>query len=140
MNSLFRLSILSVALILTGCGEKDKSASCSEHVHFANNVSAPSKEESEKVKNFADKVKGGLCKVHVEGHASAVGSKAYNLGISKRRADKVASQLVEHGVDASRIEKRSFGETKMKDDSSEERRVVVLSMGPSESSHESEEA
>jgi OOP family OmpA-OmpF porin len=48
----------------------------------------------------------------VEGHTDAVGSDAYNLSLSQRRADAVKSYLVGKGISSSRIESRGLGETK----------------------------
>lgn len=62
--------------------------------------------------------------VVVEGHTDAVGSDAYNQKLSERRAKRVRDYLVEHGVDASRLEVRAFGETQpVADNDSEEGRA-----------------
>jgi outer membrane protein OmpA-like peptidoglycan-associated protein len=49
--------------------------------------------------------------VIVEGHTDSVGSDAYNLKLSHRRADAVRNYLVAHGVSASRIRTEGYGES-----------------------------
>lgn len=51
--------------------------------------------------------------VRIEGHTDAKGNEAYNLDLSRRRAEAVESWLVhEGGVDAGRIETRGLGESR----------------------------
>lgn len=47
----------------------------------------------------------------IEGHTSSEGGAEYNLDLSQRRADSVKQYLVEHGVEASRLETKGFGLT-----------------------------
>ena len=47
--------------------------------------------------------------VVVAGHTDSIGSDAYNMKLSQRRADAVKDYLVSHGVDASRIRAEGFG-------------------------------
>lgn len=49
-------------------------------------------------------------RVSVEGHADAVGSDAYNLHLSKRRATAVAEELRYAGVSSNRLQKNGYGE------------------------------
>jgi outer membrane protein OmpA-like peptidoglycan-associated protein len=51
-------------------------------------------------------------RVTVEGHADAVGTRAYNRSLSDRRAAAVIQELVAAGVKSERISKRVFGEDK----------------------------
>lgn len=51
-------------------------------------------------------------RIRIEGHASAEGSKAYNLRLSQLRAQSVMAHLVEQqGVDASRLLAKGYGES-----------------------------
>lgn len=50
--------------------------------------------------------------VRVEGHTDSIGSASYNLDLSQRRADSVKAYLTSHGVAASRLNTRGFGETR----------------------------
>lgn len=47
--------------------------------------------------------------VVVEGHTDSVGSDAYNMKLSHRRADAVKRYLADHGIAASRITTEGFG-------------------------------
>jgi peptidoglycan-associated lipoprotein len=53
-------------------------------------------------------------KLVVEGHADPRGTPEMNIKVSRERAENVASFLSMNGIDKSRIEVQSFGETKMK--------------------------
>ncbi|PWG81052.1 OmpA family protein [Pararcticibacter amylolyticus] len=60
----------------------------------------------------------------LEGHASAEGTDAYNMNLSRDRANSVKTYLVNSGVDANRITVKAFGETKpIASNSTEEGRV-----------------
>ncbi len=49
----------------------------------------------------------------IEGHTDSVGSEAYNMGLSKRRAESVASYLASQGVNlGNRFATEAFGESK----------------------------
>jgi outer membrane protein OmpA-like peptidoglycan-associated protein len=50
--------------------------------------------------------------VTVEGHADAVGTRAYNRALSDRRAQAVMEELIASGVKSERLTKRVFGEDK----------------------------
>lgn len=47
----------------------------------------------------------------VEGHADATGPDAYNLKLSRKRADAVATYLESRSVKTSRLEEKGYGET-----------------------------
>jgi len=57
------------------------------------------------------KQEGGVA-VIAEGHTDSVGTEAYNLGLSKRRAAAVRDYLVAGGIAADRIQSEGFGESK----------------------------
>jgi outer membrane protein OmpA-like peptidoglycan-associated protein len=54
----------------------------------------------------------GTVAIVVEGHTDGIGSDAYNLKLSRRRADAVRGYLTEHGIAASRIRTEGFGKSK----------------------------
>ncbi|MFO7687902.1 MAG: OmpA family protein [Desulfobacterales bacterium] len=68
----------------------------------------------------------------VEGHTDAIGSEAYNMQLSQRRADSVRSYLIARGYPADLIEARGIGEIRpIADNSSAEgrsnnRRVEII--------------
>jgi len=49
--------------------------------------------------------------VEVAAHTDSSGSNAYNLALSERRAASVKNYLVAHGIDASRLSSRGYGES-----------------------------
>lgn len=51
--------------------------------------------------------------VVLEGHASMVGEAKYNQWLSKKRADKVAKELIKKGIDAQRISTVGYGEERL---------------------------
>jgi outer membrane protein OmpA-like peptidoglycan-associated protein len=48
-------------------------------------------------------------RVLIEGHTDSVGSDAYNLDLSQRRADAVRDFLLQNGVNAAQISTRGYG-------------------------------
>ena len=66
-----------------------------------------------RVNNIVDHI-GSLSylkSVSLTGHADPIGDAAYNMGLSQRRAEAVASTLAENGVDADKISVSAMGET-----------------------------
>ena len=53
-----------------------------------------------------------LRRVSIEGHTDDVNDDASNLDLSNRRAASVMRYLVEHGIDAGRLEAHGFGESR----------------------------
>jgi OmpA-OmpF porin, OOP family len=51
-------------------------------------------------------------KIEVAGHADRSGTPQYNMGLSKRRADNVAAELVRQGISRNEIAVTAFGETR----------------------------
>jgi len=50
--------------------------------------------------------------VRIEGHTDSTASEAHNQKLSERRAESVKNYLVEHNVDASRMETIGYGESR----------------------------
>ena len=50
-------------------------------------------------------------KVEVAAHTDSSGSDSYNLALSERRAASVKDYLVAHGIDATRLTSKGYGET-----------------------------
>lgn len=65
------------------------------------------KDNLEKLVDFLRQYERG---VEIEGHTDSVGSEAYNLGLSQRRAAAVERYLLDNGIDGARIETRGLGE------------------------------
>jgi outer membrane protein OmpA-like peptidoglycan-associated protein len=51
-------------------------------------------------------------KVSVEGHTDSIGSDAYNMKLSERRAESAVSYLTSKGIAASRLSAKGFGKTR----------------------------
>lgn len=51
-------------------------------------------------------------KITLEGHTDNVGTAAYNLALSRRRAEAVARELVKQGMGSDRVTHEAFGETR----------------------------
>lgn len=52
--------------------------------------------------------------VEIAGHTDTVGSAAYNLKLSQKRAEAVREYLVGHGVESARLTARGYGKTQLK--------------------------
>jgi outer membrane protein OmpA-like peptidoglycan-associated protein len=50
--------------------------------------------------------------VILEGHADAIGTQAYNLALSRRRAETVARELIGQGVRRDRVTVEAYGESR----------------------------
>jgi outer membrane protein OmpA-like peptidoglycan-associated protein len=46
---------------------------------------------------------------HIQGHTDSDGTRDHNMDLSTRRAESVKRYLVEHGIDAARLESQGFG-------------------------------
>ncbi len=63
-------------------------------------------------------------KIVIEGHTDSIGSKSYNLKLSKKRAESVKKYLMEKGIDEGKIETVGYGEEKpIESNSTEEGRA-----------------
>jgi outer membrane protein OmpA-like peptidoglycan-associated protein len=51
-------------------------------------------------------------KIALEGHTDNVGSPEYNMTLSRRRVESVATDLVKHGLKSERLSVQAFGETR----------------------------
>jgi peptidoglycan-associated lipoprotein len=59
-------------------------------------------------------------RLHIEGYASPEGAPDYNKALSQRRAVAVRDYLASRGIDASRMVVTSYGEERLKYDTSQE--------------------
>jgi len=79
----------------------------------------------------ADRMRGAMGTVRLEGHADELGTREYNLALGERRANAVRDFLVLQGVDAGSLEVISYGEERPAQEGSSEsaramnRRVVI---------------
>ncbi len=94
------------------------------------NVSAVAARTLESQANWLNSTPG--FNIRLEGHCDERGTREYNLALGERRANAVKDFLISFGVDASRIETRSFGKERPAAEGStaeawaENRRVVTI--------------
>lgn len=82
------------------------------HINFATDSAAIPSSDMPKVEKLAKfLIEHPQSKVILKGYTDNVGSAAYNLKLSKMRADSVAKALIKEGVEPSRIEAKGFGES-----------------------------
>ncbi|MCG7562128.1 MULTISPECIES: OmpA family protein [Pseudoalteromonas] len=114
---------MSDAVDAQGCTlYEDKEVTVSLLVRFPNNNSSVSQQylnDIQAVVSFLNEHPETT--VVLEGHTSAVGKADYNKWLSKKRADAVAKQLIEKGIDEMRITTVGYGEERLKntDDSAQ---------------------
>ncbi len=102
-------------------------------LHFANGKADLDEGGTAAIRKVADSLKGftGKYTVVVTGHTSAVGGKAFNKALSKKRAEAVAKVLVDSGVPASAVTAEGAGpdkplaENKTKAGQAKNRRVEI---------------
>ncbi|MCO7189922.1 MULTISPECIES: OmpA family protein [unclassified Pseudoalteromonas] len=107
---------MSDAVDAKGCTlYEDKEVTVSLLVRFPNNNSSVSQQyldDIQAVVRFLNEHPETT--VVLEGHTSAVGKAEYNKWLSKKRADAVAKQLVEKGIDEMRITTVGYGEERLR--------------------------
>lgn len=82
------------------------------NIHFAFNQFDVQKEfESELVK-LVSVLKKSESKIQLNGHTDSDGPEWYNQKLSASRAKSVSQFLIQHGIEASRINTRGYGESK----------------------------
>ena len=75
-------------------------------------------------------------RITVEGHTDNTGDPKKNQTLSEKRAESIKAEMVKHGIDASRIETKGFGDTKPVADNktkagrTQNRRVTVRKINP----------
>jgi peptidoglycan-associated lipoprotein len=104
-------------------------AALREEVYFGyNNVRVPSPDRT-----LARAVRWmtarGDAQIVIEGHADPAGTPDANRWLAQKRAESVRDYLVSVGIDASRIEVVSYGDTRLKygSDDGRNRRAAILS-------------
>ncbi len=82
-------------------------------VNFDFNSAKIKPEYMPKIQEFADFLKKNPAyKAEIQGHTDSVGSAAYNLKLSERRAKAVYEKLIELGIDKNRLTYKGYGETR----------------------------
>lgn len=100
----------------TPAGQKVNTVGCHvilslEGVNFAYNSAALSATAENKLNTAIDMLKGNpAMNIVVEGHTDNVGSDAYNMSLSERRAQSVGNYLVRNGINNNRLIVKGMGE------------------------------
>ena len=103
-------------------------------VKFPVNRFELSKEAEDKLKDFAERLKGENKNVYLEiqGHTDATGADDYNFNLGEARAEAVRRYLSKQGIALNRMSTISYGKdepvdsNKTKDGRAKNRRVVVI--------------
>ena len=84
-------------------------------VHFAFDDATVRQEDDSVLTRFANVVNSHYASstITVEGFADPAGSQAYNLELSRRRADAVRAALTEKGVDGARVRSNGYGKSRL---------------------------
>lgn len=84
-------------------------------VHFAFDDATVRQEDDSVLARFANVVQShyATSTITVEGFADPAGSQAYNLELSRRRADAVRAALTERGVDGARLRSIGYGKSRL---------------------------
>lgn len=97
-----------------------------ENINFEVNKATISEKSHTTIENIATVLKKNTA-VHVEiaGHTDNTGNETHNLTLSQKRVDSVKQQLVNSGVDASRLKAIGYGQTEplVSNDTQENRRL-----------------
>lgn len=80
------------------------------------NVNAESRESLDRLVNILKEYSGS--NILVEGHTDSTGSDAYNLTLSKNRAQSVTNYLIQNGITRDRMDTKWYGESQPKYDNS----------------------
>ena len=103
-------------------------------VKFPVNKTELSQDAEDKLKDFADRLKGENKNVYLEiqGHTDSTGAKDYNMKLGEARAEAVRRFLNKQGIALNRMSTISYGQdepvdsNKTKDGRAKNRRVVVV--------------
>lgn len=95
-----------------GCPQEKQAPVVLKGVHFEFDSATLTQDAENRLDNVVNALQAAEdINVRIEGHTDSIGSAAYNLDLSQRRADSVKTYLVNHGISASRMITRGYGET-----------------------------
>jgi len=85
-----------------------------QEIIYYNFDKGQSAETQQKIQNILDTASScSVGNINVVGHTDSSGSAAYNLGLSKRRASDVRTELIRQGVNSALISSEGKGETQL---------------------------
>lgn len=104
-------STADFAQFLSGSGEMTPHAFAPAPLNFAFGSARPTAESQRTLDEIAAALKAHpKATIRVESHTDNVGTQAGNLDLSQARADAIKNELVDRGVDRSRIETAGMGQ------------------------------
>ena len=89
----------------------DTSVGTYQNIQFEFDSSVLKTESYSTLDRLSSELRESGATVTLDGHASAEGSEAYNLTLSRDRANSVKQYLVNSGVDADKVNVQAFGES-----------------------------
>jgi OmpA-OmpF porin, OOP family len=109
-QNLFRILLTTTAFAaLAGCEQpapppQAMTPACTEHqVHFATGSVLMDADDVQTINLVSREASAPAARVILVGKTDTVGSRSYNLGLSKRRADNVNKALIANGVMPNKI-------------------------------------
>lgn len=96
-----------------GCPVEKEQSIVLKGVHFEFDSAALTAEAEDRLDSVINALKSAEeIEVKIAGHTDSIGSAAYNLKLSKERAESVKEYLVNHGIDPDRLTTVGYGETR----------------------------
>lgn len=96
-----------------GCPVEKQEPIVLKGVTFAYDSAALTAQAKERLSSVVNALKSAEnIDVLIAGHTDSIGSASYNLDLSIQRAKSVKEYLVEHGIDADRLQTKGYGETR----------------------------
>lgn len=118
------IALLAGTVLLAGCSHvcpvqsqrRSSDVSLKADAYFDTNSAVLKKADLSELDKVAARLNENKSeKVELRGYTDSTGTEAYNLQLSKRRAEAVAKYLTDKGVCAKRITTEGFGETNFVD-------------------------
>lgn len=95
-----------------GCAVEKAQAIVLKGVTFEFNSATLTAQATDRLNNVVNALQSSKVDVLIGGHTDSVGGASYNLKLSNERARSVADYLRNHGIDASRLSSRGYGESR----------------------------
>ena len=95
-----------------GCPIQEAAPIVLKGVTFEFNSATLTSQATSRLDNVVNALKSSSdIDVLIKGHTDSIDTEAYNLKLSNERAASVKQYLIEHGIDASRLSSKGFGES-----------------------------
>jgi len=121
MMKKFQLLVYAAAIALSACATKTHHTQAEPEkpaytvmsvIHFATSSAALNRTAKIILGKAAARLKkDAALQLEIAGHADSRSTDAFNMALSKRRADRVNRYLVKHGVSVDRLTVKAYGES-----------------------------